>query len=54
VAVIGSALQNTVWAGDCLSWYKCADGEIASLYPYNARAFLNDHKHLVNKDFDIQ
>ncbi len=51
---IRSALQNTVWAGDCLSWYKRADGEIASLYPYNARAFLKDHKHLVNKDFDIQ
>lgn len=51
---IRTALQNTVWAGDCLSWYKRADGEIASLYPYNARAFLKDHKHLVNKDFELE
>jgi len=50
---IRTALQDTVWAGDCLSWYKRADGEIASLYPYNARAFLKDHKHLVNEDFEI-
>jgi cation diffusion facilitator CzcD-associated flavoprotein CzcO len=51
---IRTALQNTVWAGDCLSWYKRADGEIASLYPYNARTFLKDHKHLVSKDFEIK
>jgi cation diffusion facilitator CzcD-associated flavoprotein CzcO len=51
---IRTALQNTVWAGDCLSWYKRADGEIASLYPYNARTFLKDHKHLLSKDFEIK
>lgn len=48
---IRAALQNTVWAGDCLSWYKRADGEIASLYPYNARAFLKDHQQLDTRDF---
>jgi cation diffusion facilitator CzcD-associated flavoprotein CzcO len=53
-ADIRTALQNTVWAGDCLSWYKRADGEIASLYPYNARTFLKDHKHLVSMDFDVK
>jgi len=51
---IRTALQNTVWAGDCLSWYKRADGEIASLYPYNARAFLKDHKRLIQQDFEIK
>ena len=48
---IRTALQNTVWAGDCLSWYKRPDGEIASLYPYNARAFLKDHQRLEMRDF---
>jgi hypothetical protein len=51
---IRTALQNTVWAGDCLSWYKRADGEIASLYPYNARSFLKDHKRLIQQDFEIK
>ncbi|MEH6636826.1 MAG: NAD(P)/FAD-dependent oxidoreductase [Halioglobus sp.] len=50
---IRAALQETVWAGDCLSWYKREDGEIASLYPYNARTFLKDHKHLEEADFEL-
>ena len=51
---IRTALQNTVWAGDCLSWYKRPDGEIASLYPYNARAFLKDHQLLEIQDFVLR
>tara|TARA_R110002110_G_scaffold406421_1_gene626407 strand:+ start:225882 stop:227420 length:1539 start_codon:yes stop_codon:yes gene_type:complete len=49
-----AALQQTVWAGACHSWYKRADGEIFSLYPYNARTYLKDHKKLVLNDFDLQ
>lgn len=51
---IREALQHTVWAGDCMSWYKREDGEIASLYPYNARTFLKDHQHLELADFTLQ
>jgi cation diffusion facilitator CzcD-associated flavoprotein CzcO len=51
---IREALQDTVWAGDCLSWYKRPDGEITTLYPYDARTFLQDHKHLVTKDFNLR
>lgn len=51
---IRSALQNTVWAGDCKSWYKRADGEISSLYPYNARTFLKDHRKLAMEDFELR
>ena len=51
---IRAALQNTVWAGDCLSWYKRPDGEIASLYPYNARTFLKDHQQLDTRDFVLR
>ena len=53
-ARIREALQDTVWAGDCLSWYKRPDGEISSLYPYNARTYLKDHRHLVKADFELQ
>jgi hypothetical protein len=51
---IRRALQDTVWAGDCKSWYKRPDGEIASLYPYNARSYLKDHQRLVLEDFEIR
>jgi hypothetical protein len=51
---IRGALQETVWAGDCQSWYKRPDGEIASLYPYNARTYLRDHRALVLSDFKLQ
>lgn len=50
---IRNDLQQTVWAGDCQSWYKRADGEIASLYPYNARTFLQDHQQLELQDFEV-
>jgi hypothetical protein len=53
-ADIHEALQDTVWAGDCLSWYKRPDGEITTLYPYNARTFLKDHQTLVTEDFTVR
>jgi cation diffusion facilitator CzcD-associated flavoprotein CzcO len=53
-AQIRQDLQDTVWAGDCLSWYKRPDGEISSLYPYNARTYLKDHRQLVTTDFELR
>ena len=50
---IREALQHTVWAGDCKSWYKREDGEISSLYPYNARTYMKDHRKLVMTDFQL-
>ena len=48
------ALQATVWAGDCKSWYKREDGEIVTLYPRNARTFRREHKHLQLADFNLR
>lgn len=50
---IRAALQETVWAGDCHSWYKREDGENPTLYPYNARSYLRDHTTLVREDFKL-
>jgi cation diffusion facilitator CzcD-associated flavoprotein CzcO len=50
---IQGKLQQTVWAGNCKSYYKREDGKIATLYPYNARTFRNRHKRLKTKEFDI-
>jgi cation diffusion facilitator CzcD-associated flavoprotein CzcO len=47
------ALQNTVWAGACKSWYKRPDGEIVTLYPFNARTFRREHKRLQRGDFTL-
>lgn len=52
-AMIREALRDTVWAGDCKSWYKRDDGEIVTLYPFNARTFRRDHKHLQKSDFSL-
>jgi cation diffusion facilitator CzcD-associated flavoprotein CzcO len=51
---IHEALQDTVWAGDCLSWYKRPDGEITTLYPYDARTYQRDHQNLPVEDFTIR
>jgi cation diffusion facilitator CzcD-associated flavoprotein CzcO len=51
---IRDALQETVWAGDCHSWYKRPDGEITTLYPYDARTYLKDHEQLVREDFTLR
>lgn len=51
--VIRQALKDTVWAGDCKSWYKRADGEIVTLYPFNARTYRRDHRRLQQRDFHI-
>ncbi len=50
---IQRALQGTVWAGSCSSWYKREDGRISSLYPYDARTYIADHRRLVMADFQL-
>ncbi|WP_187276627.1 flavin-containing monooxygenase [Parahaliea maris] len=49
--MLRSALQETVWAGDCQSWYKRPDGEISSLYPFNARRYRREHRYLEREHF---
>ena len=36
---IHAALDETVWASGCKSWYRREDGKIVTLYPYDARTF---------------
>jgi cation diffusion facilitator CzcD-associated flavoprotein CzcO len=50
---IQGKLQQTVWAGNCKSYYKREDGRIATLYPYNARTFRKRHRHLKTNEFEI-
>lgn len=50
---IQTALAGTVWAGDCSSWYKRADGRITILYPYRARTFRGRHRTLRREHFEI-
>jgi cation diffusion facilitator CzcD-associated flavoprotein CzcO len=50
---IQGRLQNTVWAGNCKSYYKREDGRIGTLYPYNARTFRNRHKKLKDHEFEL-
>jgi len=50
---IQSALQQTVWAAGCSSYYRRDDGKIATLYPYNARAFKRRHKKLKIDQYQI-
>ncbi len=45
---IQDALQHTVWASGCHSWYRREDGRIASLYPWNALRF---RRQLARVDF---
>ena len=34
-----ATLAGTVWASECNSWYKKADGSIETLYPHDGRSF---------------
>lgn len=52
-AKLKAALDDTVWAGSCKSWYKREDGDIVVLYPGNARDFAREHEHLRLADVTI-
>jgi cation diffusion facilitator CzcD-associated flavoprotein CzcO len=40
-------LTETVWAGDCRSWYKRPDGRITTLYPGTADEYAADKAEVV-------
>lgn len=44
------ALDRTVWATDCQSWYKRADGRIETLYPGSAAAYAREMRRLRRDD----
>ena len=43
---IQAALADTVWATSCNSWYKKSDGSIETLYPFDARSFRRQMRHI--------
>lgn len=52
-AEIQGALEKTVWATSCQSWYKRDDGRITILYPYNAQTYRKRHRKFNRDDFLI-
>ena len=48
-----AALQKTVWASGCKSWYRREDGKISTLYPWNALRFRRQLRKLDREDFEI-
>ena len=42
ILCIQAALKNTVWAGDCRSWYKDSRGHIFSLWPHSTTRFIRE------------
>jgi cation diffusion facilitator CzcD-associated flavoprotein CzcO len=53
-ADIQAALQRSVWASGCHSWYRREDGRIATLYPWNARRFRRQLARWVALDFELE
>lgn len=52
-AEIGAALDKSVWASGCDSYYITETGRITTLYPHNAAAFKRTLKSVELLDFDI-
>ncbi len=50
-AKIQHALNDTVWASGCKSWYLREDGRNATLYPYSARTWRKQMKKVRTEDF---
>ena len=51
--VLQAALQKTVWASGCKSWYRRDDGKISTLYPWNALRFRRQLQKLDISNFDL-
>ena len=47
------ALDDSVWASGCKSWYINADGKITTLYPHNAGSFRKQMSVIQFADFDF-
>lgn len=52
-AKISAALENTVWASGCDSYYITENGKITTLYPYNASAFRHQLENVQLDDFEF-
>ena len=52
-AELQAALQQTVWASGCKTWYRRDDGRISTLYPWSAMRFRRQLRRLCLDDFDI-
>ena len=50
---VHAALDGSVWASGCKSWYRRADGKITTLYPNNARAFRRQLSQVAFDDFEV-
>jgi hypothetical protein len=50
---IQRGLRQTVWAGNCSSWYKRPNGDIPTLYPFSARTFKSQHQKMNKAHFEI-
>jgi len=50
---VHAALDGSVWASGCKSWYRRADGKITTLYPHNARAFKRQLSEVAFDDFEV-
>ncbi len=50
---VQAALQDTVWATGCRSWYKREDGRITALYPWNGMTWRRRHRRLRLADFEF-
>jgi len=53
-AEISAALDNTVWASGCDSYYITENGKITTLYPYNASAFRRQLASVRVDDFEFK
>ena len=53
-ARLQQALQHTVWASGCHSWYRRQDGRISTLYPWSARRFWAQLRRFRSSDFEIR
>ena len=51
--ILRSRLEESVWAGDCTSWYKRADGRITTLYPGTADEYARDKAEVVLDHYDL-
>ncbi len=50
---IQAALDNSVWASGCDSYYITETGKITTLYPHNATAFRTQLRNASLQDFDV-
>ena len=50
---IQQQLASSIWAGDCTSWYKAADGSIPNNWSGSATAFWRRMRNISESDFEL-